>query len=198
MVMLPNLQGAGGYKEQNKMEQAEYEALAEEDMGQADAEATEVARTVLADLLQRMGFEAEVLPTWKAPAAPGEEGTLILDVRTREADTLIGPKGETLADLQHVARLIVGNRLGRHPNLIVDVEGHKQRREQNLRRLAQRMADQAAQSGRTVALEPMSPYERRIVHLALRDRPDVYTESIGDGARRRVTIVPKELDTTGS
>lgn len=180
------------------MEQAEYEALPDEEMGQAGVETTEIASAVLADLLERMGFEAEVLPSWKAPAAPGEEGTLILDIRTREADTLIGPKGETLADLQHVARLIVGNRLGRHPNLIVDVEGHKQRREQNLRRLAQRMADQAAQSGRIVALEPMSPYERRIVHLALRDHPDVYTESIGDGARRRVTIVPKEPDSPGS
>jgi|YNPBryBLVA2012_1023415.scaffolds.fasta_scaffold01472_2 spoIIIJ-associated protein len=184
------------------MEQAEHEISGEEvepavadglaTLPTADAEVMDVARAVLTDLLERMDFAAEVVPSWKAPAAPGEESTLILDVRTREADTLIGPKGETLADLQHIVRLIVSNRLNRRPNLIIDVEGHRQRREQNLRRLARRMAEQAAQSGRVVALEPMSPYERRIIHLALRDHPDVYTESTGEGTRRRVTIVPKE------
>jgi spoIIIJ-associated protein len=73
---------------------------------------------------------------------------------------------------------------------VLDVEGYKSRREEMLRRLAARMADQAIQLGRTVALEPMPPYERRIVHLALRNNPDVHTESVGEGEHRKVTIIP--------
>jgi len=81
--------------------------------------------------------------------------------------------------------------MGRMVNLVVDVQGYKQRREQNLRRLAERMATQAVRSGHTVYLEPMPPYERRIIHLALRDHPDVTTQSVGEGNRRRVTIIPR-------
>ncbi|MBN2470984.1 MAG: single-stranded DNA-binding protein, partial [Anaerolineae bacterium] len=70
------------------------------------------------------------------------------------------------------------------------VEHYKARREQRLHSLALRMAKQAAQRGRTVKLEPMPAYERRIIHLSLRDRTDVYTESVGEGDDRKVTIIP--------
>jgi spoIIIJ-associated protein len=60
-----------------------------------------------------------------------------------------------------------------------------------LRRLAKRMAEQAIQRGRTVSLEPMPPHERRIIHLALRDNPNVTTESVGEGDHRKVTIIPR-------
>ncbi|HID88887.1 MAG TPA: protein jag, partial [Anaerolineae bacterium] len=63
--------------------------------------------------------------------------------------------------------------------------------ERSLRRLARRMAEKAVRTGRTVRLEPMPAYERRIVHLALRDHPGVTTESVGEGSRRRVTIIPR-------
>jgi spoIIIJ-associated protein len=105
---------------------------------------------------------------------------------------LIGRKGETLAALQRIVRLIVGSRFARWVHLVVDVDGYKQRREESLRRLAGRMAEEAVRSGRTVVLEPMPPYERRIVHLALREDVDVRTQSVGTGNRRRVTIIPQE------
>ena len=75
--------------------------------------------------------------------------------------------------------------------LVVDVDGFKARREQSLRRLARRMAEQAARTGHTAVLEPMSPYERRIVHIALREHPQVTTQSVGEGDRRKVTIIPR-------
>jgi spoIIIJ-associated protein len=87
--------------------------------------------------------------------------------------------------------LIASRELQRRANIVIDVEGYKTRREEMLHRLAVRMADQAVQLGRTVALEPMPPYERRIVHLALRDNPQVRTESIGEGEHRKVTIIPQ-------
>jgi spoIIIJ-associated protein len=106
-------------------------------------------------------------------------------------NVLIGRRGETLAALQYITRLITSRRLQRRANIVVDVAGYKSRRSQQLRKLALRMADQAAQEGRTVTLEPMPPHERRIVHLTLRNRDDVTTRSIGEGEGRKVTIVPK-------
>lgn len=151
----------------------------------------EAARQVLEELLEQMGFTADIR-TYRAEQASGEgEGALMLEVRGPGADDLIGRRGETLAALQHLVRLIVRQRVTDVGNLVVDVEGYKKRRERNLRRLAQRMADKASRTGRTVTLEPMSPYERRIVHLTLRNRSDVYTESVGTGQRRRVTIIPR-------
>jgi len=154
----------------------------------ADAE---VARSVLADLLRHLGYSAEIQVRRVEPTTDDEMAVLVLDIQTAGADTLIGPRGETLAALQHILRLLVNRRTGRMVNLVVDVQGYKQRREQNLRRLAERMATQAVRSGRTVYLEPMPPYERRIIHLALRDHPDVTTQSVGEGSRRRVTIIPR-------
>ncbi len=154
-------------------------------------ELAESARRVLKELLERMEFPAaEVHLRWAEPAA-GEEQPLILDVRGPGVEVLIGPKGETLAALQRIVRLIVGRYLAHEANLIVDVDGFKQRQERTLRRLAERMAEKAVRDGRAVALEPMPPYERRIVHLALRERADVRTESVGEGRRRRVTIIPQ-------
>jgi spoIIIJ-associated protein len=76
-------------------------------------------------------------------------------------------------------------------SLAVDVEGYRQRREQQLRRMAQRLAEQAVERGRTMTLEPMPANERRIIHLELRDHLAVRTESVGEGDRRKVTIIPK-------
>jgi len=105
---------------------------------------------------------------------------------------LIGRRGETLRSLQFMTRLIVSRRIGVWPNLVVDVESYKVRREESLRALALRVADQVRKSRQPVALEPMPAHERRIVHLALRDHPSVTTQSVGEGDRRKVTIVPKK------
>jgi spoIIIJ-associated protein len=104
---------------------------------------------------------------------------------------LIGRRGETLASLQYVTRLITSRELQRRANIVVDVAGYKRRRTMKLNELARRMADQAINQKRTITLEPMPPYERRIVHLALRDREDVLTKSVGEGQSRKVTIVPR-------
>jgi spoIIIJ-associated protein len=153
----------------------------------------ETARDELARLLKLLGFSVTI-HTYQAEAASDEETSpLVLDVRDGGADlnTLIGRKGETLAALQHVTRLLVSRRISEQANLVVDVEGFKRRREYNLRRLAERMADRAVKESQTVVLEPMPAYERRIIHLTLRNREDVRTESVGMGYQRRVTIIPR-------
>jgi spoIIIJ-associated protein len=152
----------------------------------------EIARGVLLELLALMGVEGAQVDVRRADAAPGEEEPpLVFDVRGPDTDALIGRRGETLAALQHITRLIVGQETAKRANLVVDVGGFKARREKSLNRLAHRLAEQAVRTNRRVMLEPMPPHERRVIHLALRDHPRVTTESIGEGARRKVTIIPR-------
>lgn len=150
-----------------------------------------VGRATLQELLAKMHIPAEVV-VFRAEPAEGEQAPWVLQVRGRDLGALIGRRGETLAALQYITRLIASRDLERRANIVLDVEGYKARREKVLRRLALRLADQAQESGRTVSMEPMSPYERRIVHLTLRDHPDVTTESVGEGEHRKVTIVPRQ------
>jgi spoIIIJ-associated protein len=86
---------------------------------------------------------------------------------------------------------MVSHRLKHWTNLVVDVENYVVRRHRSLEALAQRVAGEVARSGRTQALEPMPAYERRIVHVTLRHHPDVATQSVGEGEKRKVTIIPK-------
>jgi spoIIIJ-associated protein len=160
--------------------------------GFASKDEAETGQSALLELLTLMGIGDVQIEVRKAEIAPGEkESPLVLNVRGPDTDVLIGRRGETLAALQHITRLIVGQEAASRTNLVVDVDGFKVRRQQALERLAQRLAEQAIRTSRRVVLEPMPPNERRIIHLTLRDHPGVTTESIGQGDRRKVTIVPR-------
>jgi spoIIIJ-associated protein len=143
------------------------------------------------ELLLRMGFRGQVTARWGESVEPPDVRPLLVDVRGRDLQPLIGRRGETLSALQYLTRLIVAKELGTHVAILIDIDGYRARREDQLRRLARRMADQAVETARTMVLEPMSPYERRIIHLELHDHPSVYTESVGEGDRRKVTIIPR-------
>ena len=112
----------------------------------------------------------------------------VFEIEGEDAGLLIGRKGETLNTLQFLVRYIVSYKLGGRVNLMVDVEGYQERRRQSLSNMALRVAGRVADTGRSISLEPMSPNERRIVHLALSDHPDVVTESDGVGESRQVVI----------
>jgi len=171
-------------------EEEDEEEAAEPVSEQQLAEAAQVGEAVLHKLLQAMGIRATI-SAQPAQQQSGEPQHWTLDVRGAELSELIGRRGETLAALQYITRLITSRQIGRRAYLVVDVDGYKARREAMLRRLAFRMAEQAIQRGRTVSMEPMPPHERRIVHLTLKDNPDVSTESVGEGDNRKVTIVPR-------
>lgn len=158
----------------------------------SEQEIAEVAREVLATLLDKIGLSASISVTLGGSASEEDDGPspTLLNVSGHDLGILIGRRGETLRDLQFMTRLIVNRRLGYWPNLVVDVAGYKARRKDTLTGLALRMADKAVETQRTVILEPMSAYERRIIHIALRDNPQVTTESTGEGEGRKVTILP--------
>ena len=155
------------------------------------------AQTVLETLLEHMHLRAEVVAIRGEPETEADSPVMLLDVRGDDLDPLIGRQGETVAALQYIVRLILSKEFGHSVDVVVDVQGHKQRREEQLRRMARRMAEQAAERQRVMTLEPMPANERRLIHLELRDHPDVTTESIGEGTHRKVTIVPRQK-TAGS
>lgn len=158
--------------------------------GEQDEEAA-IGKVVLTELLERMSIRARVVVRRAKPGDQGENAPWILDVTGSNLNRLIGRRGETLAALQYITRLITSRELQRRAEVIVDIDGYKARRARMLHNLALRMANEATERGRTVALEPMPPHERRIIHLALRGRSDVSTKSIGEGSARKVTIVPR-------
>lgn len=115
-----------------------------------------------------------------------------VDIQGKNLNLLIGRRAETLQALQHIVSLIIGKELEAWVHVVIDVEGYRQRRERQLRQLAQRMAEQAMRTGRRQVLEPMSAADRRIIHLELRDHPGVITQSIGEEPNRKVTIIPRQ------
>jgi len=146
---------------------------------------------VLEELLGKMRISAQIEARRSQDEALGDENHWLLNITGSRVNRLIGRRGETLQSLQHIVRLICSRRLERRANIVIDAGGYKEGRAKRLRGLAQRMAQQAVQQGRTITLEPMQASERRIVHLALRRRQDVLTRSIGEGNARKVTIVPQ-------
>ena len=151
----------------------------------------DVACETVEELLETMKVQATVTARYLEPDDAHSRSALLVDVRGNDLSILIGPRGETLNALQYIAHLIVGKELGRSVPLVVDVEGYRERRSEQIRRLARRMAEQAVRSGRRQSLEPMPASERRLVHIELRKNPEVTTESVGEEPRRKVTIIPK-------
>lgn len=156
-----------------------------------------LARHILEELLERLDIHAYV--TVVISQAPGQRGeteeTITLHVEGADEEAmglLIGRRGETLRSLQFLLNLLVSRRVQKWPQVVVDVGNYRQRRQESLEGLARRMAERVRQSGRSIVLEPMAAYERRIVHLALRDDSSVYTESTGEGENRKIVIYPSK------
>ena len=120
----------------------------------------------------------------------GDDGELILDITGDDLAVLIGRHGKTLDALQFVVSAITVRSIGYRYPVVVDVEGYKNRQRQKLESIARSSANKAANQQRSVKLRPMTPYERRIVHIALRDDSRVETASEGEGSARHVVVLP--------
>lgn len=162
-------------------------------LSEKERAAAELGREFLIGFLSRAGLQAKV-EIGVQSAAEAEEGDRVpvLNIVGEDLGVLIGRQNEVLSALEFITRLAVNQRSHARSHFIVDVNGYRAKRAESLRKLGLRMAEQAVQSGRTVILEPMPPAERRIIHLALRNHPKVFTQSIGEGDHRKVTIVLKK------
>ena len=120
----------------------------------------------------------------------GDEGEIILDVMDENLAVLIGRHGKTLDALQTLVSVYVTKTLDIRYPVVIDIEGYKNRRRKKIESLAYSAASRAARTRTPVRMQPMTPYERRIVHMALRDEVNVSTSSEGEDPYRRVVVSP--------
>ena len=158
----------------------------------AGEEIARIGAEVLQNLLGGLDLKTRVTAEETPPGSQNRPDSVYLNIGGDGLGVLIGRRGATLNDLQYLTCLLVSRRVQRWPNLVVDVERYKARREKSLVELAKRTAERVRTTAQPLPLEPMPPNERRIVHLALRDDPDVYTESSGEEEERKVVIRPKK------
>ena len=157
------------------------------------SEISETAQEILSTLLEILNIPATVQLTEPPPQGLNAETQVVtFDIQGEDLGILIGRRGQTLASLQYLVNLAVSHRLTSRVPVLLDVEGYKRRRFQSLEDLAERMAQQVADSGQLMALEPMPANERRIIHLTLAEHPQVSTESMGLGEGRKVVILPRQ------
>ena len=149
-----------------------------------------LSEKTVSELLEKMKIEAKISTRYGEPDEEGHRPVYV-ELHGDDLAILIGRHAEILNALQYIVNLIVSKQLEHWVQIVVDVEGYRARHEVQLRKMARQMADQAVQTGRRQVLEPMSAAERRIIHLELRDHPEVTTQSIGEEPARKVTIVPK-------
>lgn len=145
----------------------------------------DTAIAALQDILQYFNVGEVTIDEYE-----GDEGELILDISGKDMAVLIGRHGKTLDALQFIVSMITVRTIGFRYPVIVDVEGYKNRQRQKLESIAHSSANRAASQHRKVGLRPMTPYERRIIHIALRDDDRVETASEGEGPSRHVVVVP--------
>ncbi|HIE17374.1 MAG TPA: protein jag [Dehalococcoidia bacterium] len=156
--------------------------------GGEKADVIEMAKEVVSKLIESMGLTVNL----SVPQPASGELPVILNIEGDDLGILIGRRGQTLASLQYIVRLIVAEKLKMWVPINIDVAGYKKRRYEFLQNLALRLADQVKKSRRLITLEPMPADERRVIHLTLADHPDVTTQSMGEGEARRVAILLKK------
>jgi spoIIIJ-associated protein len=156
---------------------------------EASPEALQAGREILEELMRHLGFAVRV------DLETGDTSRLnvVGEGAEREAlGALIGRKGERLSALQHLVNLMLSKRMGGWTRVLVDVEDYRGRRERQLRELAERAAARVVETGKMLQLEAMPALERRWIHLALRENPNVATQSIGEEPNRRIVVLPRE------
>ncbi len=146
----------------------------------------DIAHSFLREVLDAMDIKGEIRIRVK-------EESLLIDVAGPRMGILIGRRGQTLDALQYLIALVVNKNKGRdeYTRVILDTENYRKKREDTLVRLANRLAGRVVKSNRKVELEPMNPYERRIIHFALQDYPGIITYSEGEEPYRKVIIACK-------
>ena len=144
----------------------------------------ENAKNFIKDILTAMGIDAEVTAELK-------DDVVEINLEGENMGVVIGKRGDTLDSLQYLTSLVVNQGSENYIKVSIDTENYRQKREEVLSALANRLASKVVRTGRKFALEPMNPYERRIIHSKLQDNEDVTTFSIGHEPYRKVVIAPK-------
>lgn len=152
--------------------------------------AKDIIKKTVEELVGKMGFGCEV--EIKEPDSKSAD-TIICNIKTADSNFLIGQYGVNLQSLQHIARLLARKKTEERINFTVDVNSYREEKNSSIEKMAEDMAGQAVREKRAMIMRPMSPYERRLVHLVLSKNSLIKTESAGEGEDRKVVIKPAEL-----
>lgn len=151
-----------------------------------DPKAADEAKAFLKDVFSSMNLEVEIIT-----GIDEENNILEIELKGPEMGVIIGKRGQTLDSLQYLTSLAVNRKVENHTKIKLDTEDYRARRKATLENLAKNTAYKAKRNRRSVSLEPMNPYERRIIHSALQDNNYVTTHSEGEEPYRHVVVVPK-------
>ncbi len=149
-----------------------------------------IAEECVRELLEKMGFVGEA----SVEKSVEEERTkIVVNIQAGDSNFLIGQYGANLDALQHLARVMARKRTEEKIDLVVDVNSYRREKSDSIVKMAENLAAEAVAENRDMALRPMSPYERRLVHMALSQNEKVKTESVGEGEDRKIVIKPVSL-----
>lgn len=145
---------------------------------------SEKAREFLLSVFEKMNVEAEII-------AQEDEDSILLKIKGDDIGIIIGRRGETLDSLQYLTSLVVNKSKEDYKRVVIDIENYRQKREETLVKLAYRLADRVVKYKKNITLEPMNPYERRVIHSSLQNHKYVETYSVGEEPNRKIVITLK-------
>jgi spoIIIJ-associated protein len=148
-----------------------------------DIPSEKIIHGVVLTLLRKMGIEAEVIGMGDV------DGKIYVELASKESGLIIGKRGSTLDALQFIVNLMVDSKIRHGRKIVLDIESYRDKREMSLIRLGKSVASQVAKSGKSRLLEPMNPFERRIIHMALQEDEKVFTRSEGNGTFKKVRVI---------
>ncbi len=137
----------------------------------------------LQEVAANMGLTLEITASYNAE-------NVYIDINGKDSGTIIGKRGQTLDAIQYLCSLVANKNSENYVRVVIDAENYRAKRERTLEQLANRLADKVRKTGRSVRLEPMNPYERKVIHATLQNRNGVTTRSEGEEPYRRVIIEP--------
>lgn len=151
-----------------------------------DIPAEKIIHGVALTILKKMGIEAEVVGMGDV------DGKIYVELSSKESGLIIGKRGSTLDALQFVLNLMVDSKIRHGRKIVLDIESYRDKREMSLIRLGKSVASQVSKNGKSKLLEPMNPYERRIIHMALQEDDRVFTRSEGNGTFKKVRVISQK------
>lgn len=148
-------------------------------------------KALIGEIIKRMGFFCQEIEIDQQENQEEEE-RLVLNIKTPDSSFLIGQYGANLQALQHIIRILVREKLEERIRFILDINSYRKEKNDAVVRLAREVAEQSLREKRAIIMRPMSPYERRLVHMELSQNNGVITESIGSGDDRKIVIKPAD------
>jgi len=146
---------------------------------------TEIIKKIVEEFFEKSSFMVDI------DIVDQQEGGFLINIKTDQPQILIGEKGQTLAEIQYLLKIILRKKIDQQVYISIDINEYKKKKTEYLKETAGLMADEVSLSKKEKILSPMPAYERRVVHLEIAKRQDVITESIGEGEERRLIIKPK-------